>query len=204
MSAIPLTALSTNRHPPSELPAPSSQFSQTPSFPTPSTDQPPHALLAPVTAYQSTNPGTSNRTGVANNNAEHIPPAVTLAGASHVDASHSVFYQAGRDIHIYPPANRTCICWEKSLYSMLTFNRPTFCYFLTAASTIDGGQYGSYQHMPCHNALFTGRQRYLERLRQYFDLRDSSRPRRAFLLYGMGGAGKTQICMKFVEDSSDL
>jgi len=52
--------------------------------------------------------------------------------------------------------------------------------------------------------LFTGRQRYLERLRQYFDLRDSSRPRRAFLLYGIGGAGKTQICLKFVEDSSDL
>ena len=97
------------------------------------------------------------------------------------------------------PPTVCALCCEKSLYSMLTF-----CYFLTAASTIDGGQYKSYQHMPCHNVLFTGRRCYLERLWHYFDLRDSSRSRRAFLLYGMGGAGKTQICLKFVEDSSDL
>ena len=116
MSAIPLTALSTNRHPPPDPPAPSLQLSQTPSVPAASTDRPPRTLLAPVTAYQAMNTDTFNETGVANNNAQHIPPAVTFAGVPHVDASHSVFHQAGRDIHIYPPANGMCTLLEVIIF----------------------------------------------------------------------------------------
>jgi hypothetical protein len=64
-------------------------------------------------------------------------------------------------------------------------------------------QHVSYQPMPCHNELFTGREDCLETLRRYFVPRDKSRPRRSFLLYGMGGAGKTQIGLKFAEESSE-
>jgi hypothetical protein len=76
--------------------------------------------------------------------------------------------------------------------------------FCTAALTTNREHHVLYQPLPCHNELFTGRQHYLETLWEYFVLRDSSLPRRSFLVYGMGGAGKTQICLKFVEDNSDL
>ena len=35
------------------------------------------------------------------------------------------------------------------------------------------------------------------------DINDSVRKRKFFLLYGMGGIGKTQICLKFIEEMSD-
>ena len=57
-----------------------------------------------------------------------------------------------------------------------------------------------YQPLPCHNELFTGREEYLEKLRRYFTPRNASWPRRCFLLWGMGGIGKTQISLKFVEE----
>ena len=57
--------------------------------------------------------------------------------------------------------------------------------------------------MPVASQIFTGRENYLQRLNQYFCPRDKSRPRRHFLLYGMGGSGKTQIALKFVEECWD-
>lgn len=56
------------------------------------------------------------------------------------------------------------------------------------------------------SALFTGRQTYIERLKTYFSPRigNSKQQRRHFLLYGMGGIGKTQICLKFAEECSEL
>jgi hypothetical protein len=52
--------------------------------------------------------------------------------------------------------------------------------------------------------IFTGRKDYLEKLKQYFGPGiDSRQRRRQFLLYGMGGVGKTQICLRFVEEVSD-
>ena len=55
------------------------------------------------------------------------------------------------------------------------------------------------------STLFTGRDEHLQRLRDYF----SSKPsigdgRKSFLLHGLGGIGKTQICLKFIEENADL
>ena len=41
----------------------------------------------------------------------------------------------------------------------------------------------------------------LERLKDHFAPQvEGDRWRKSFLLYGMGGIGKTQICLKFIED----
>ena len=58
--------------------------------------------------------------------------------------------------------------------------------------------------MPPSSRLFTGREDDLGKLRQYFDQRDGPSPRRQLLLYGIGGGGKTQIALKFVEECSHL
>jgi hypothetical protein len=52
---------------------------------------------------------------------------------------------------------------------------------------------------------FTGRRDYLTKLRDFFSAEsDGPLRRKSFLLYGMGGIGKTQICLRFTEESSDL
>jgi Holliday junction resolvasome RuvABC ATP-dependent DNA helicase subunit len=51
---------------------------------------------------------------------------------------------------------------------------------------------------PNSSALFTGREDIIERLKDHFAGGDGCR--KSFLLYGMGGIGKTQICLKFVEE----
>jgi hypothetical protein len=55
------------------------------------------------------------------------------------------------------------------------------------------------------SAIFTGRRDYMAKLKAFFNA-ESDEPlcRKGFLLYGMGGIGKTQICLKFVEENSDL
>ncbi|KAK4181732.1 putative calcium-independent phospholipase A2-gamma [Triangularia setosa] len=48
--------------------------------------------------------------------------------------------------------------------------------------------------------FFTGREDILDRLDRFFTKRDTGgKPRRQFLLYGIGGAGKTQIALKFAD-----
>ncbi|KAF8157989.1 P-loop containing nucleoside triphosphate hydrolase protein, partial [Crassisporium funariophilum] len=56
---------------------------------------------------------------------------------------------------------------------------------------------------PNSSTLFTGRKEVLEQLKHHFAPR-LNRERRLFLLYGMGGIGKTQICLRFAEEMSDL
>ena len=53
------------------------------------------------------------------------------------------------------------------------------------------------------STLFTGCEEYLQRLRDYF-LSSIEDKRKSFLLYGLGGIGKTQICLKFIEEVSGL
>ncbi|KIL65400.1 hypothetical protein M378DRAFT_50099, partial [Amanita muscaria Koide BX008] len=46
--------------------------------------------------------------------------------------------------------------------------------------------------------FFTGRDSYLQALKDHFSP-NLDGERKKFLLYGMGGIGKTQICLKFIE-----
>ncbi|KAM6504318.1 hypothetical protein JOM56_001261 [Amanita muscaria] len=50
--------------------------------------------------------------------------------------------------------------------------------------------------------LFTGRGSYLQALKHCFSPERRS-GRKKFLLYGMGGIGKTQICLKFIEECGE-
>ena len=52
---------------------------------------------------------------------------------------------------------------------------------------------------------FTGRTEVVAKLKRHFftNTNDAVKKRKSFLLYGMGGIGKTQICLKFLEDMSD-
>ena len=58
--------------------------------------------------------------------------------------------------------------------------------------------------MPNPSNRFTGRTEVIAKLKEHFlNTSDSAQKRKLFLLYGMGGIGKTQICLKFVEEMSD-
>ena len=48
-----------------------------------------------------------------------------------------------------------------------------------------------------------GREEYLQRLKDHFSSYAEGQ-RKAFLLHGLGGIGKTQICLKFIEKNPDL
>ena len=59
--------------------------------------------------------------------------------------------------------------------------------------------------MPNPSNRFTGRTEVIAKLRKHFlpNTNGSAWKSKFFLLHGMGGIGKTQICLKFVEDMSD-
>ena len=72
-------------------------------------------------------------------------------------------------------------------------------HIMPAPSTSPPGM--SYK--PNSSALFQGRRDELERLKDYFKPRTNGElSRRPLLLYGMGGIGKTQICLKFTEEAA--
>jgi hypothetical protein len=57
---------------------------------------------------------------------------------------------------------------------------------------------------PNSSAIFTSRKDILKKLKDHFAPADQdNKHRKAFLLFGMGGIGKTQICLKFVEEVAD-
>ena len=58
----------------------------------------------------------------------------------------------------------------------------------------------SIKRQPLSSALFTGRIEILNKLESFFEARTPGHhSRREFLLHGMGGAGKTQLALKFAE-----
>ena len=59
--------------------------------------------------------------------------------------------------------------------------------------------------MPNPSSRFTGRTEAIAKIRRHFTTNpdDIVQERKVFLLYGMGGIGKTQICSKFVQEMSD-
>jgi len=59
---------------------------------------------------------------------------------------------------------------------------------------------------PPPSTLFTGQSQYIISLKAHFDIstEETRLPeQRSLLLYGMGGVGKTQICLKFIQEVSD-
>ena len=61
-----------------------------------------------------------------------------------------------------------------------------------------------YKLMPSSSPNFVGCEEILQTLHDYFAARPSSQlRRRTFVLFGIGGVGKTQICLKFAEESTD-
>ena len=58
---------------------------------------------------------------------------------------------------------------------------------------------GERKHCPPPVASFIGRQDILDKMRKYFD--SESADQRVFVLYGLGGAGKSQLAFKFIEES---
>ena len=59
--------------------------------------------------------------------------------------------------------------------------------------------------MPNPSTRFTGRTEAIVKLKAHFftNSDDIVQKRKVFLLYGMGGIGKTQICLKFVDEMYD-
>ena len=59
--------------------------------------------------------------------------------------------------------------------------------------------------MPNPSTRFIGRGEVIAKLKRHFftNANDAVQKRRFFLLYGMGGIGKTQICLKFIEEMSE-
>jgi len=68
--------------------------------------------------------------------------------------------------------------------------------FLTPSSSKLPGQL-----CPPPVASFTGRKDILNKMRSYFDTDCASQ--RIFVLHGLGGAGKSQLSFKFIEESRD-
>ena len=76
-------------------------------------------------------------------------------------------------------------------------------YYTSAANTTTSD--AAIPVKPNSSIRFTGRTDVLAILKKHFTAKsaDKVRRRKFFLLYGMGGIGKTQICLRFVEDMSD-
>ncbi|KAK0477682.1 acyl transferase/acyl hydrolase/lysophospholipase, partial [Armillaria novae-zelandiae] len=82
------------------------------------------------------------------------------------------------------------LCSSSSSYTL-----ETFAGHITPASRI------SMVSLPAFvSSLFIGRQEYFSKLEEYFIECEKPWKRRSFLLYGMGGIGKSQIALKFAQN----
>jgi len=75
-------------------------------------------------------------------------------------------------------------------------------------NTSAGNRTTSYAAIPVKpnsSIRFTGRTDVLTKLKEHFTAESNHKLRcqKFFLLYGMGGIGKTQICLRFIEEMSD-
>ncbi|KAK0476513.1 hypothetical protein IW261DRAFT_1642335 [Armillaria novae-zelandiae] len=85
------------------------------------------------------------------------------------------------------------LCSSSSLNKSYTLG--TFAGHITPASRIFMVSLPAFV-----SSLFIGRQEYFSKLEEYFTERKKPWKRRSFLLYGMGGIGKSQIALKFAQN----
>jgi hypothetical protein len=84
------------------------------------------------------------------------------------------------------------------------FHNTCFIYQINVSANTREGQMKIFvPQKPNSSPIFTGRKDVLEKLKKIFVHRADTRLRRSCLLWGMGGIGKTQICLKFTEEMSD-
>ncbi|KIK05390.1 hypothetical protein K443DRAFT_91450, partial [Laccaria amethystina LaAM-08-1] len=64
--------------------------------------------------------------------------------------------------------------------------------------------YGNIPLMPNPSKSFTGQREVIAKIKRHFsNTNNSGQERKFFLLHGVGGIGKTEICLKFIEEMSD-
>ncbi|KAJ6456940.1 P-loop containing nucleoside triphosphate hydrolase protein, partial [Mycena sanguinolenta] len=68
----------------------------------------------------------------------------------------------------------------------------------TSSAMVQASQ--AINHCPPPSKIFHGRRTILDALHQFFA--DDTRKQKIYVLYGLGGAGKTQIALKFIQESS--
>ncbi|KAF8348018.1 P-loop containing nucleoside triphosphate hydrolase protein [Amanita rubescens] len=73
-------------------------------------------------------------------------------------------------------------------------------YYLADPSDIDLPPLPPIKHS---STFFTGQDNNLQKLKDHFTFQVQEQ-RKIFLLHGLGGIGKTQICLKFIEENPDL
>ena len=66
----------------------------------------------------------------------------------------------------------------------------------TSSAIVQASQ--AHNHCPPPSQIFHGRQAILDSMHQFFT-RNIGKQKR-YVLYGLGGAGKTQIALKFIEE----
>ena len=68
----------------------------------------------------------------------------------------------------------------------------------------DVSSFNKHYHIPHHlSAIFTGREDVIQKISEGClpsDTAEEQIKQKRFVLYGLGGSGKTQICIKFAED----
>jgi hypothetical protein len=123
---------------------------------------------------------------------------MSFQNASNIDASHSIFIDGG---NFYQTTHNNA---TRAFSATPPFG--LFAGLLTTKidrETADPSPQPKMMYKPHSSQRFTGRRDYLEKLSRHFNSRVGQLSRRRyFLLYGMGGSGKTQICMKFTEENA--
>ena len=87
----------------------------------------------------------------------------------------------------------------------MLINSQNYNVSILPTNTDEGQMMNAVRQKPNSSPFFTGRKDVLDKLGKFFvNCADSSLMlRRCCLLWGMGGIGKTQICLKFTEEMSN-
>ena len=120
--------------------------------------------------------------------------ASVLPGAHNFVANNGTFHSANtvsRVVVVSMYKRTQLIVWQMHIHNTNNSNKTT--------------SNGVIPLMPNPSNQFTGWKAVITKLKRHFFTKtnDASKKRKFFLLHGMGGIGKTQICLKFLEDMSD-